>query len=152
MNPTNEKKSTTMSGQLFAPCGINCGVCVSYLRKHKPCAGCLQVINGKLPHPMCKIRFCVHGHDILHCFECKTFPCERIKHLDLRYRKNYGISLILNSLAVKENGVETFMEREARKWECPSCHERLSIHLPNCWNCQQPNPFFPSPKNAGKTN
>jgi hypothetical protein len=152
MNSTNGKTMKMMSSQLFAPCGINCGVCANYLRKRKPCVGCLLGIIGKEPHPKCKIRLCAREHGFTNCFECKTFPCERIKHVDLRYQKNYGISLILNSLAVKESGIATFMEREARKWECPSCHERLSIHLPICSNCQQPNPFFPLSRKREQSN
>jgi len=27
--------------QLIAPCGMNCSICVSYLRKERRCPGCL---------------------------------------------------------------------------------------------------------------
>ena len=34
---------------LIAPCGMNCGICLAYLRKERKCPGCLGNNSNKPP-------------------------------------------------------------------------------------------------------
>lgn len=107
---------------MFAPCGMNCLVCYKHCYHKKPCAGCLQSDNGKPEHcRKCTIKDCVEDKALKYCYECLDFPCTQIKYLDKSYRTRYGVSLIDNSLFIKENGLTKFMEQQKGKYTCPEC-------------------------------
>ncbi len=132
-------KSITYNSSLIAPCGINCGTCISYLRHRNKCLGCWADFNLKRKTcKLCKIKNCEHltHNSLKFCNECKLFPCERLRHIDNRYRTKYRLSLIENLVAIKETGIETFLENEAYKWTCSNCGSPLSVHLFKCPNCQ----------------
>jgi hypothetical protein len=123
---------------IIAPCGINCGTCLAYLRDKNKCLGCRVDFDSKRKTCLqCKIKNC----DLLAetnskiCSECVAFPCERIKHIDKRYRTKYKTSLIQNLVYVKENGIDSFLKHEVKKWTCPKCGSTLSVHRDNCLFC-----------------
>jgi len=125
---------------LIAPCGINCGTCMAYLRVKKKCPGCRVDVDSKRKTcNECKIKNC----DLLAetstktCYECRIFPCERIKHIDKRYRLKYRASLIQNLVTIKDFGIEKFLELEVKKWKCPNCGSTLSVHRDKCLFCNK---------------
>ena len=107
-----------MKKELIATCGMNCGLCLHFLRAENKCTGCFsgRKVNGrciKCPIKLCKER---KGE---YCFECEKFPCERIKKLDKRYREKYGMSEIENLQMIKEKGIDCFLKNEEDKWVNP---------------------------------
>jgi len=46
------------------------------------------------------------------CFECKKFPCDRLKHLDKRYRTKYHMRMIENLEILKKLGLKQFIQNE----------------------------------------
>lgn len=132
-----------MEEKLIAPCGMNCGVCVSYLAlknnlnkkgfRKTYCAGCLP--RGK------NCAFMKRQCDLLgkglvrFCYECGDFPCRRLKDLDKRYRTKYHMSMIENLKFIKENGIGEFLEKEEAKWHCPDCGEVICCHNGLCLIC-----------------
>lgn len=133
-----------MKEDLIAPCGMNCEVCVSYLAmrndlnkhgfKRTYCEGCLP--RGKNCLHMgnqCEVL----GNGLVRfCYECKDFPCKRLKALDKRYRTKYHMSMIDNLRAIKEHGIENFLRKEEEKWSCPDCGNIISCHNGLCLNCK----------------
>ena len=87
--------------ELIAPCGMNCGICISFFgytlndrkRKH-PCRNCRSRDR--------KCAFIKKHCDklatkqIMYCFECTSFPCETLKKLDNYYTEKYEMSMIEN--------------------------------------------------------
>lgn len=125
---------------LIAPCGMNCGVCIAYLRKKAPCAGCNNRSGNKPAHCIkCVIKNCEHlaKTESKLCIECEIFPCRRMKQLDYRYRKNYKESLIGNLKFINENGMGLFLETEQVKWTCRKCNKITSIHRESCIHCNE---------------
>ena len=132
-----------MNEELIAPCGMNCGICSGYLAlkydvKSKGirmpyCAGCRP--RDK------KCAFLKKGCDLLlngqvqYCYECQEFPCERLSHIDKRYRDRYRMSMIENLEYIRENGSIRFLEKEEEKWKCPECGEVICCHNGVCFNC-----------------
>ncbi len=105
----------TISKGLIAPCGMNCAICKAYLREHNPCHGCREAEQNKpVTRANCRLRTCTKR--IGNFCDCAEFPCDRLKHLDHRYRTRYGISEIENLKFIHEHGIGRFLDSERQKW------------------------------------
>ena len=123
---------------LIAPCGMNCRLCMAFARERKPCPGCRFDSASKSKSCMlCRIKNCtkLQGEKIRYCIDCDEFPCERLKHLDKRYRLKYGMSMIENLSCIEQKGIRRFVRCENEKWKCPRCGELLCVHKPQCLSC-----------------
>jgi len=126
---------------MIAPCGMNCALCIGYIRDRNPCAGCHGPDDTKPKHcAVCRIKNCGHLSDSgsPFCFACDIFPCARVKQLDKRYRTKYGMSMIENLRMIETGGLESFVRREEERWECPECGGLLSVHRDSCPFCGSP--------------
>jgi len=124
---------------LIAPCGMNCGTCLAYLREKNNCPGCRIISSDKaVSVQRCIIIRCENlaATSSGFCYECDKFPCRRVKQLDARYRKKYRTSFIENLLMIKEHGIQYFLASESEKWTCPYCGSVLSVHRPFCLSCK----------------
>lgn len=132
-----------MEENLIAPCGMNCGLCVSYLAMkndlnrqgfHKKyCPGCIARGEHCL---FMKDQCGLVGNGLVRfCHECVDFPCKRLKSLDKRYRTKYHISMIENLMSIKEYGMEKFLETQAETWRCPECGGTICCHNGLCLHC-----------------
>lgn len=128
-------KAEAIEVSMLAACGINCTACYMHLGK-KPCAGCRAESSKRNNYcGRCKIRNCSVEKGLSYCFECEQFPCKLIKSIDKRYRVGYGISLIENSLAAKEKGIEAFLSENLKRYTCTSCGGIISMHDGDCSEC-----------------
>jgi hypothetical protein len=125
--------------ELIAPCGINCGTCIAYLREKKNrCHGCRHAdLIIPVSRLSCKIKNCdkLQKTESKLCSGCQQFPCARLKHIDKRYRTKYYTSLVQNLVTIRETGMASFLENEDRKWACPNCGSMLSVHRNSCMKC-----------------
>lgn len=128
-----------MDKTLIAPCGMNCSLCMAYQRIKNKCHGCWGEEIFKMKScARCVIKNC----DLLDkttskfCFECPSYPCKRLTHLDKRYRTKYRMSMINNLEYIKVNGVDAFIALEKIKWQCPQCGGFVSVHREYCLNCK----------------
>ena len=123
---------------LIAPCGMNCGICMAYLRKKNKCNGCrnLNTWNPKT-RVNCKIKNCsiLSSSNLEFCNECENYPCKLIKNMDRRYKTNYGLSTIENLESIKVIGIENFMISEKSKWKCKICDGVIDVHKGICSEC-----------------
>jgi hypothetical protein len=138
MKSKEPKKEAPFLTTLIAPCGMDCRLCMAYGRKKNPCPGCAGEFLSK-SRDMCRIRKCEKrtGTKTKFCYDCDSFPCARLKHLDLRYRTKYGMSMTENLENIEKYGVRNFVTMEKEKWTCPECGAVLCVHRPQCPNCQQ---------------
>jgi hypothetical protein len=123
---------------LIAPCGMNCGTCIAYLRAKNKCPGCrVSFADKSITRQNCIIKNCVNlkNNTSNFCYECEKFPCKRLKQLDKRYRTKYNTSFIQNLETIKEKGITTFLSNENIRWACPGCGSTLSCHRDNCPAC-----------------
>jgi len=118
---------------LIAPCGMNCAICMAHLREKNKCAGCNQGPTN-ISCLRCKIRNCTERKG-KYCFDCDQFPCDKLKHLDKRYRTKYGMSEIENLELIRNKGIDKLLEREQKKWSCKKCGRLRSCHNGLCYNC-----------------
>ncbi len=123
---------------LIAPCGMNCGICMAYLRDKNVCAGCREKTNSKLKSRFnCIIKNCelLNETDSKFCYECTKFPCARLIQLDKRYRLKYKMSMIENLNYIKEFGLENFEIKESARWKCDTCGGTICVHRGFCLKC-----------------
>ena len=139
---TIKKYSDEIKSNMIAPCGMNCALCIAFHREKKPCAGCLGDNTNKSNSCInCIIKNCdrldIEGQN-KYCFTCDEFPCNRMKQLDKRYSKKYGMSMIENLEYIKEYGISKFVKNEKQRWTCQHCGGLISVHRENCLYCDQP--------------
>ena len=113
------KTSLSIKSQLIAPCGMNCGICMAYLREKKRCPGCRGSDESKSSYCVnCRIKNCVElkKYNVKFCFDCEKIPCDRLKRLDKRYRTKYNMSMLENleskSLTVLEKGNNNVLRKK----------------------------------------
>ena len=123
---------------LVAPCGMNCGICMAYLREKNACTGCRGTDAKKpLTRVRCKIKTCkvFQTGRTKFCFECGNFPCDTLKHLDTRYQTKYSMSMIENLEYIRDNGIRKFMKNEDARWACSRCGGTICVHDGFCIEC-----------------
>jgi hypothetical protein len=126
---------------LIAPCGMNCGTCLGYLREKNRCPGCRVFSSDKaVSIQRCIIPGCEHlaKTESGFCYECVKFPCRRVKQLDLRYRTKYRTSFMENLIMIRDQGMDAFLAFESRRQTCPKCGAGLCVHRPGCMTCGKP--------------
>jgi hypothetical protein len=122
----------------IAPCGMNCGTCIAYLREINKCPGC-RIAETEKPktRASCIVKNCRHlkETDSEFCGNCNVFPCKRITQLDKRYKAKYRTSFIFNLQMIKEKGIDSFLEFESNRRTCPACGKVVSVHRNKCLTC-----------------
>jgi hypothetical protein len=129
-----------MNAQLIAPCGMNCGICLAYLRDKNTCGGCwADEAEKRASCTKCSIRNCeaLEKTQSKFCYECPIFPCKRLKQLDKRYRLRYAMSMTENLETIKREGLERFVLAEAERWKCQACGGTICVHRGVCLKCEK---------------
>jgi hypothetical protein len=133
------KSRVSFDKSQIAPCGMNCGTCIAYLREKNRCPGCRVISADKaVSVQRCIIIKCVYLEKTKSkfCYECEKFPCKRMKQLDKRYSTKYRTSFIENLLMIKDKGIKEFLAFESGRRTCPNCGSTLSVHRSFCLDCK----------------
>lgn len=128
-----------METRTIAPCGMNCGICLAYLRDKNICVGCWGEQKPKTTsRSNCVIKNCelLQQTDSKFCYECPKYPCLRLKQLDKRYRTKYHMSMLENLESIKNIGLERFLEAEHDRWLCNTCGGTICVHRGFCLKCK----------------
>ncbi len=123
---------------MIAPCGMNCALCIGYLREKNSCKGCNIHDNNKPKYCIvCKIKNCTLIEDgkKKRCFRCEKYPCARLKQLDKRYRTKYAMSMIENLENIMDSGIRKFVKQERVRWTCQKCGGIICVHKKECIYC-----------------
>jgi len=112
-----------MNLKLIAPCGMNCAICVAYLRDKNKCPGCRMLGQKKdiksIYCKKCSIRDCLilKENKWKYCKKtCSKYVCQRLKNLDKRYRTRYGMSMIKNLEYINKKGIRAFIKNQKKKY------------------------------------
>ncbi|HLN20939.1 MAG TPA: DUF3795 domain-containing protein [Bacteroidales bacterium] len=133
------KTSVVFDRSMIAPCGLNCGSCIGFMRPVNTCPGCRNVSAKSDYCRSCIIKNCdkIAQSESGYCYECSKFPCKRMKQLDKRYLTRYRTSLVDNLMLVKYHGMDLFLRFETNRRKCPECGATLSIHRDHCLACSR---------------
>jgi hypothetical protein len=127
-----------MKEELIAPCGMNCGICMAYLREKRRCSGCrIDNTNKFVTRVKCIIKNCevIKTNKSGFCFECADYPCKRLRQLDKRYRTKYSMSMLDNLESIKDIGLVAFVDKEKERWRCLKCGGTICVHRGYCYSC-----------------
>lgn len=111
---------------------------MAYLREKNRCPGCRAAdANEAITVIRCRTKNCeaIQEGKVEFCFGCDTSPCGSLKHLDKRYRTKYKTSMIDNLEFIRDNGIDKFLHRQAKEYECPTCGGVVCIHNGRCYDC-----------------
>jgi hypothetical protein len=131
-------KPNVLTSTKIAPCGMNCGICLAYLRDKNTCPGCNAVDADKPVYcGRCRIKNCdrLKESQSKFCCACDVCPCTRLKQLDKRYRTKYRMSMIENLESIKKSGIRAFIRQEKKRWTCLTCGEVICVHREQCLFC-----------------
>lgn len=125
---------------MIAPCGMNCAICLAYLREKNRCSGCWGANDNKSKSCIqCIIKNCelLAKTKSKFCYECSKYPCLRLKQLDKRYRTRYYMSMIENLEYIREKGLTVFIKKENLRWKCKNCGGTICVHRGICLECRK---------------
>lgn len=108
-----------MKSNLIANCGMNCSICVAYLRDKNKCPGCRNQKNSNYCKK-CIIKNCkiIKKNKWKFCRpKCEKFPCQRLKGLDKRYKNKYNMSMIDNLNQIENKGIRFFLAQQKKKYQ-----------------------------------
>ncbi|MBE6753621.1 MAG: GNAT family N-acetyltransferase [Ruminococcaceae bacterium] len=126
--------------EMLAPCGLNCTLCRSALRKESPCKGCRGPQQHKSHYctEICRIWTCeklaeTNGF----CDRCPDYPCKELQDLEQRYATKYPLreSPAQNLADIRSLGAEFCVETHRLRWSCPSCGGVICVHTGQCSQC-----------------
>ena len=129
------------AANMIAPCGLDCSICKRALAEISPCAGCRGPNDNKPEFCSmgCGIILCEERKEngYLFCDECPDFPCADVMEKETRYGSKYPLreSPLENLRVIREAGMAAFLERERKKWTCPSCGGVICVHTGVCSGC-----------------
>jgi hypothetical protein len=130
--------SVIFDKSLIAPCGMNCGTCIAYLREKNRCPGCrIYSADKAISIQRCIIPKCIYLDKTASkfCYDCEKYPCKRVKQLDKRYSTKYRTSFIENLMMIREKGIDAFLDFESKRRTCKDCGSVLSVHRNKCLSC-----------------
>jgi hypothetical protein len=138
--PAKKKYRTVIefTKEMIAPCGMNCGSCLGFMRYKDHCPGCRMFDDSK--PEFCK-QCIIINCDLLKstesgfCYDCPKYPCRRLKNLDKRYSTRYSTSFFENLSMIKEKGIDSFLTFETERRTCPQCGATICVHRPECFEC-----------------
>ena len=130
------KMPEKIEASMISICGVNCLACSVHLDSKNPCPGCRASIE-KITRKSCRNcvkKQCVFKRGFQWCFECRCFPCTRIKSIGQRYRQNYDVDLIQNGLDAKQH-MDAFLQAQRERFACKSCGSVIDQHHQRCSEC-----------------
>ena len=138
----------TANLELIAPCGMDCSACSFYLafingipKKRGSichCTGC-RPRNKQCAYlkGQCEL---LAKNSIDFCFECDRYPCERLRKLDQRYRRCYGVSPIENLEVISRQRRQVLPAPTAASGTVvPNAGGMISVHNQKCFACDKVN-------------
>lgn len=101
-------------------CGLYCGGCKNY-KENMNCMGCR---NEKELVTDCPTRACCISKGLIHCGECKTFPCDELKNFYNDGARHHELAY-KNMLKIKEIGIDKWLSEQEQEHTCICGRKKL---------------------------
>jgi hypothetical protein len=132
-------------------CGLYCGACPILVANVKGevaakaaawelpaenivCYGCkAKVIAGICAD--CVMRLCAQDRGFDFCVECDDYPCGSVQTFQ-RDRFPHHTLITLNLEAIRDRGVDAWLEEQKKRWSCPACGTAFTWYEEECQECR----------------
>ncbi len=118
-----------------AICGLFCGDCGLYRNE---CYGCFS--DKVAEHCVdCDFRDCAKEHKVVRCYECKEFPCKKLKSFSTEHWENgicHHANVVSDLEYMKDHGVRTWVEKKIIESTCPYCGEVIYWYDKDTHTCK----------------
>lgn len=120
-------------------CGLFCGACPSFPDE---CHGCFSDFVRDTCKNCATHGFleCAKKHNATRCYECKEFPCDKLKEFSKKPVIN-GIcnhaNVIPDSQRMKKVGVSKWIEEKITEHKCTKCGELKNWYEVDTHICEQ---------------
>jgi len=74
-------------------------------------------------------------NEIDFCYECDSFPCQKLQKLDNHYQQKYSVNLINDLKRIEEIGADTWLYEQEELYACPQCGGEICVHDAECFDC-----------------
>jgi len=140
--------------QFDAYCGLYCGACDVLLANQEGRHTEMAIQAGNIPENFechgckssrisqwcgqCGIRKCAIEKGVGLCIDCNNFPCESWQRFftDQKYARYHKYALN-NMQTIKSDGMQTWLEQQAKQWRCPHCGKDSAWPDDHCRQCGQ---------------
>lgn len=133
--------------ELFAQCGMFCGLCTSYLSYKYQIPrrrGIISYCKGCFPRDkQCSFikKKCTYPkkNEIRFCYECPEYPCTLIDKIYQSYKSkaSYSFDFLECLDTLSKKGYKEVISRLKTNHSCSKCGEILCIHNNLCYNCDK---------------
>jgi len=106
--------------ETLAYCGLFCGGCKNY-KENANCMGCR--FEEKLLDD-CPTRACASARGLLHCGDCKEFPCPALKKFYEDGVRHHGMAL-QNVLRMRDIGPDEWLREQETEHTCRCGRRKL---------------------------
>lgn len=132
-------------------CGLYCGACDCFLAtkygelselargsRYAPeelaCKGC-KGLQRNIFCSRCGIRACAEDKEVAFCFECSSFPCEKVKLFRHDEHPHHSI-IFANLSAISRSGTNEWLDQQRARWSCTTCGRSFSWYDKSCHKCE----------------
>ena len=139
-----------MKQRYDAVCGLYCGACrvvqcnetgtVDAIAREwgmkaedLVCHGCRSDVRAALCRD-CEFIQCAESKGIEHCSDCDELPCAKLTAFRDDDAPHHS-AVVRNSEAMRELGVERWLQIQRDRWSCPECGARSWWYLETCSSC-----------------
>jgi len=122
-------------------CGLYCGACPVLLKTRAgdepaPCYGCKSNYISQHHCATCDIKACARQKGYAFCHECAELnTCERMHTFMAAPEWPYHQSVLKNLECVERDGLQPWLEEQAKRWRCPQCGAAHSWWDETCRQC-----------------
>lgn len=159
INESSENEMTDHMNEIIrernplSVCGLYCGACYHYRASFPDgehiirewiregmnaedftCDGCRSKrLYVHLGCSECDIRSCADARSIIHCGECREFPCQRLEEFRTDGRPHHR-DVVHNCMEINRTGSENWLRDQDNRWRC-TCGRSHSWYEQRCKKC-----------------
>lgn len=132
---------------LLGYCGLYCGACPNYQKTdtikpvdfkkenfYEPCEGCNSIIKTEWCSK-CDIAECNKNRNIRVCYDCKEFPCEKMKKFMNDEKYPYHKEVPEKMMMLKKIKLERWLEAQEKRYKCNNCGNIYNFFQKTCSKC-----------------
>lgn len=97
------------------------------------CHGCKTSVESVYCRT-CDMKMCAESKKVDFCFQCPGYPCSALVAFQADECPHHSV-IFENLRAIEEQGVESWLNQQKSRWECPECGTSFCWYDETCSQC-----------------